>query len=329
MKAPLWAFIAALTAANAAAQSVREYGRECARDVTPVPAFNCADGVAVPITVNGKTPETYTPGMSCDRPAMLPSDAGQKTDGQCVPNSRALVLRDDDTAQISAFCRQKMIRPADSPLYDEIDVIAHNVRNGRTCWFQATLPGPLKADKGVDGRRVPSPTAATSGQGFPLPTRFWNRPAATARLQCVNCHDSGPYMYSPFIGQVKNAVPSDPLGLYNNDVGAAFRQWPKPFGITTHGNTCTTCHRMGNMNSCHLAMYQSFGAKPTEGLDEWGKQFPQSHWMPPGDLHSLAQWNQAYAESIAQLAACCQDPTRPECQIVRYDNGMTRRARSD
>jgi len=301
------------------AQSLRDYGRECARQVVEVPSFSCADGVPVPITVNGKVPDRYTPGMLCDRPSMLPPDAGQTTDGQCVPNSRALLLRDDDVAQISAFCRQKMIRPADSPLYDEIDVIAHNVRNGRTCWFQATLPGPLKADKGVDGRRVPSPTATKPPRAYPQPSRFWNPPRATAKLKCVNCHDSGPYMYSPFIAQVKQVIPSDPFGPYRNDVGAAFRAWPKPFGITTDGNTCTSCHRMGNMNSCHIAMYQSFGAMPVDGLDEWGHQFPQSHWMPPGNLHSLAQWNQAYGESIAKLAACCRNPKLPQCQIVHYD----------
>jgi hypothetical protein len=125
-------------------------------------------------------------------------------------------------------------------------------------------------------------------------------------------------MYSPFIAQAK-AVPADPFGLYTNDVGAAFRAWPKPFGITTSGNTCTGCHRMGNMNSCNVAMYQSFGAAPVEGLDDWGQMYPQSHWMPPGGLKSQAQWNQAYSDSIASLSACCHNPALPGCAIVRYD----------
>ena len=307
-----------LAAPAARAQTVMEYGAACASEAVAVPAFRCEDGTPVPITVNGSVPTEYTPGMSCDRPALLPPDPGQKTDGQCVPYSRALVLRDDSLGQVSAFCRQKKIRSATSPLYDEIDVIAHNARNGNTCWFQATVPGPLATDKGVDGRKVPSPTSVSSGPGFPDPAKFWNAPAQTAKLTCVSCHDSGPFMYSPFIAQAR-AVPSDPFGPYNNDVGAVFKAWPKAFGVSTDGNTCTGCHRMGNMESCHTTMYQSFGAKPVIGLDAWGHTYPQSHWMPPGDLKSEAQWHQAYDDSIARIGACCENPGAAGCKIVRYD----------
>ena len=312
------AFIVA-SITGAAAQSSATYGAECAHDVAPVPAFSCADGIVVPITVNGVTPETYAPGQSCDRPSLLPPRPGQRTDGQCVPYSRALVLRDDDVAQISAFCRRTLIRAADSPLYDEIDIIAHSVRNGRTCWFQASLPGEPAPDRGVKGSNVPSPTDVAGQPPGAEPTSFWNDPQATAALSCVSCHDSGPYMYSPYIAQV-HAVPADPFGLYRNDVGEAFKSWPIPHGITTEGNTCTGCHRIGNMNSCHVAMFQSIGQARIRELDDWGHQFPQSHWMPPGDLKSEAQWNQAYANSVAQLAVCCEKPSLPQCRIVNYSD---------
>lgn len=325
MRRALSVSAALLCAFAAQAQTLLEYGQACAIQVAPIPAFDCADGVEVPITVNGgETPERYTPDMTCDRPSLLRPENGEKTDGQCVPNSRALVLRDDDRAQISAFCRQKMIRPAGTHLYDEIDIVAHNVRTGSTCWFQASASLPLRADRGVDGRRVPPPHLARPMPGYPRPQDFWNPPKQVAEGQCVRCHDSGPFMYSPFIAQT-GALPGDPFGPYKNDVGAAFRRWPKPFGISTRGNTCTTCHRIGNMNSCQVAMYEATGVLRSAGLDEWGTRFPQSHWMPPGALRSHAQWNVAYADSVKQLAACCQNPKGPGCITTSYELVAPRR----
>jgi hypothetical protein len=319
MKTFLFALVTVVASTTfAVAQNATTYGGECAREVTPVSTFNCSDGVEVPVTVDGVSPQTYTPGQSCDRPSLLPPFPGQKTDGQCIPYSRALILRDDDVAQISVFCRRTIIRPADSDLYDEIDVIAHSVRNGRTCWFQASLPGEPAPDRGVNGRDVPSPTDVAALSVDPAPVSFWNEPRKTAALNCVSCHDSGPYMYSPFIAQV-HAVPADPFGLYSNDVGEVFKAWPRPHGITTDGNTCTGCHRIGNMNSCHVTMFLAIGEEPIAELDSWGRRFPQSHWMPPGDLRSEAQWNQAYVESVAQLAVCCHEPSLPQCRRVDYD----------
>lgn len=299
-------------ASIAHADSIIAYGKECAEQVSRIPAFSCEAGVPVPITVNGQTPAAYTPQMLCDRPSLLRPEKGEKTDGQCVPNSRALVLRDDDVAQISAFCRQKMIRPADTHLYDEVDIVAHNVRTGSTCWFQAAAKQPLRSDRGVDGRKVPPPDQVQRLPGYPAAQTFWNRPSQTAAGKCVQCHDSGPFMYSPFIAQTR-ALPGDPFGPYKNDVGKDFQRWPVPLYISTRGNACTTCHRIGNMNSCNVAMYESIGLLRSPGLDEWGTKFPQSHWMPPGNLHSQAQWDETFADSVKLLAACCNDPKGAEC----------------
>ena len=300
-----------LAAGLVQAQTFRQYGQECAQKVTPIPAFSCMQGEVIPITVNGKKPEKYTAQMTCDKPSLLVAPGAEKSDGQCVPYSRALVLRDDAVAQVSAICRQKKIRPEGSYLFDEIDIVAHNVRTGSTCWFQALAPdSPLRVDTGIDGRNVPSPTEV-KGQ------KVWNAPSKTAMSQCVHCHDSGPFMYSPFIAQT-SALPGDPLGKYKNDVGAAFKAWPKPFGITTRGNTCTTCHHIGNMNSCNVAMAQSIGKADNPGANEWAKKFPQSHWMSPGNLHSQVQWDTAFADSVRLLAACCKDPKGAQCQSVDY-----------
>src|SRR5215472_12868337 len=174
----------------ARAQSPTEaYADACRKAIAPIPAFSCADGAIVPITVDGK-PAEAKPGLECDRPALL--DNGPKSDGQCVPNTRILSLS-TQSAQVAVMCRQKHIRSRSSMLFDEIDVVAHNPATGATCWFQALGVGGGP----VEGARVPSPTEATND-------KYWRTPHDVASDGCGLCHDNGPFMFSPFVGQVWN-----------------------------------------------------------------------------------------------------------------------------
>ncbi|HEY8879245.1 MAG TPA: hypothetical protein VIN03_16875 [Roseateles sp.] len=307
-----------LLAGAAQAETLFEYGRQCAEQITEIPAFSCMAGEEIPITVDGKPVPADTAPPRCDRPSLLPQADAQS---QCVPGSRALVLRDDATAQVSAVCRKQVARPAGSPLFDEINVISHSLKNGKTCWFTAKAKAPLSPTTGIDGRAVPSPSSLKR-PAVPA-DKVWQTPHQVAHSQpaCVNCHDSGPFMYSPYIAQTTQ-LPGDPFGFYEpKAIGEDFKKaWAKlhAFGITTRGNTCTACHRMGNMNSCQVAMKQSTGNAPQEGGDEWSKKFPQSHWMSPGNLHSKAQWDEQFSESLKKLAACCENPQGAGCRVVEY-----------
>ena len=312
------------------AETLFEYGRQCAAQISEIPAFNCMAGEEIPITVDGQPVPPQPAPARCDRPSLLPqNDPGSQ--GQCVPGSRALVLRDDKTAQVSAVCRKQVARPAGSALFDEINVISHSLKDGKTCWFTAKAAAPLTAASGIDGRWVPSPSTLTrkpppaspEGVAAPPADKVWLPPAKVAWSQpaCVSCHDSGPFMYSPYIAQTTK-LPGDPFGYYQpKAIGEDFRRaWAtlNAFGITTRGNTCTACHRMGNMNSCNVTMAQSTGRGHQEGGDEWSKKYPQSHWMSPGNLHSQAQWDEQFTDSLKQLAACCADPRGAGCKVVEY-----------
>lgn len=334
-RAPLLMLL--LLAGSAHAETLFEYGRQCAEQVTEIPAFSCMAGQEIPITVDGKPVPADTAPPRCDRPSLLHQPNAVSP---CVPGSRALVLRDDTTAQISAICRKQVPRPAGSPWFDEINVVSHSLKNGKTCWFTAkvTPPPPSTPASGIDGRWVPSPStlkrqaAGASPEGIKAPPAdtVWQTPAqvATSLPACIHCHDSGPFMYSPYIAQTQQ-LPGDPFGYYEpKAIGEDFkRAWAtlRAFGITTRGNTCTACHRMGNMNSCQVAMQQSTGQLPQEGGDGWSKQFPQSHWMSPGNLHSQAQWDEQFAESLKKLAACCADPKGAGCRVVEYGRKEVRR----
>lgn len=318
MRALLLLLLAGLIPTTSQAETLFEYGRQCAEQIAEIPAFSCMAGEEIPITVDGKPVPADKAPQSCDRPSLLPQADAQS---QCVPGSRALVLRDDKTAQISAICRKQVARPAGSWLFDEINVISHSLKDGKTCWFTAKAKAPLSADAGIDGRAVPSPS--TLKRPAVPADKVWQTPHQVAWSQpaCVNCHDSGPFMYSPYISQT-TMLPGDPFGFYQpKAIGEDFRRaWAKlqAFGITTRGNTCTACHRMGNMNSCQVAMKQSTGNAPQEGGDEWSKRFPQSHWMSPGNLHSQAQWDEQFSDSLKKLAACCENPQGAGCRVVEY-----------
>jgi hypothetical protein len=336
-------FLLMLFSVSAQAQTFYEYDAQCAKEVIPIPAFSCMAGEAIPITVNGQITTSYT--ATCDKPSLLPvSDAGAQ--GQCVPGSRALVLRDDPVAQISAICRKHVVRDPTSALFDEINIISHNLTNGKTCWFTAKAARPYTAGAGINGAKlIPSPSSIPTDKAprgyekidpesealnpnwnvekttLPNPAAVWMSPAQLVKNEpaCTKCHDSGPFMYSPYIAQTTK-LPGDPFGKYQpRAIGQAFKVWPQPFAITTRGNTCTTCHRMGNMNSCGLATLQATGKVTPPGTSTAGQQFPLSHWMSPGNLHSQLQWNEAFKRSAQEIADCCANPKGAACQTTSYE----------
>ena len=301
--------LAAFAAPASAETPHAVYGAACAAAIAPIPGFDCAEGVTVPITIDGveitdRAPET------CDRPGLL--DNGPGSDGQCVPFSRILNLS-TGTAQVSVMCRQKRFRSADSSAFDEIDVIAHNPATGATCWFQAegTEEAPLS------GAAVPSPTAP-EGAGF------WAPPATVAAAGCGTCHDNDPFMYSPFVGQVWGHVPTNPLGPYAHvDAGFGFAGWPT-HEMQPRDNTCLGCHRIGTGHltppdpaaekpgSCGQLAAWMTGA-PVHGADAAARSYPLSHAMPPYFGLSQEAWDEIYGASVAAVRSCCADPTQPMC----------------
>ncbi|MCL1127605.1 hypothetical protein [Shewanella surugensis] len=308
-------------------QNILEYGQQCTALIGQIPAFNCNDGTIVPITIDGEEPIIYTHKMECDNPSMLPYS--KDTFGQCTPYSRILDLSYDDV-QISAFCRREQLRDKDSEFYDEIDIILHSTSNGDTCWFHTEVMAEKNNEKtGIDGKRVPPPNEVTPPKGHVSALDFWWQPKETVTNQCGNCHDADPFMYSPYLGQVWHEVPTDPLGWYNNHVGPDFSKWTVSSAIMPEGNTCTGCHRIGNIDSCphnvklengkvvvRSAILSSAGMQEIEGGNEIASSYPNSHWMPVNNFHSEAFWGTVYKDSVIQLLSCCEDSEQDQCQLT-------------
>ena len=282
---------------------VIQYGRDCARLIAEVPVFSCLNGEIVRVTVDGKEPSEYTANMTCDKPAYLPYP--KASDGACTPYSRVQTLRDDDI-QMLGLCRRMYIRPKDDPHFDSIEIIMHNVKSGSTCFMISKNFGGNPT--GDDGRRVPPPTEETPPQGMLSARELWATPRETADHGCIYCHDSDPWMYTPWIAQTQQ-LPQDPYGYHSVDVGGPFEAWPKPQSITTRGNTCTGCHRIGSLNTCGTQTIPTFGEQPP-------KMIQSLPWMPPASKDGPEEWSTTYKKSVDELTRCCGDQKAPGCQIT-------------
>lgn len=286
----------------AAQSSSQRYAEACRALVGPLPEFSCADGVPVPITVDGVPVTDPRPLMECDRPSLL--DNGPDSDGQCVPYSRILSLS-TGTLMASVMCRQKVIRDPASMDFDEIDVIAHDPATGATCWFQASGG----RDRPIDGLRVPSPTEA-------IDDSFWKAPEEVAADGCGTCHDNDPFMYSPFVGQVWSEVPVAPFGPYFH-VGPefGFDAWPtKTFALQNNG--CVSCHRIGQVETCGSLTRLMTGMDHPRGGDALSRAFPLSHAMPPAFGLSEVTWDVIYRDAVAEILSCCAKPDQPGCALT-------------
>jgi len=296
-----------LASPASAEQSFEAYAAQCAEQVAEIPAFDCGDGVLIPITIDGQPPAEYTYNMTCDRPALLLN--GDKSDGQCVPGSRVVNLS-TQAMQITAMCRQKNIRtPIDALVFNEIDVIAHNPATGATCWYQAEAGDGLT----IDGTLIPSPNA-------PGAADFWNPIEDVVSGDCGGCHDNDPIMYSPFIGQVWSEIATNPLGLYYHvapEMG--FGAWPT-LAFQPRDNTCLGCHRIGTQATCGTLLEEATGQVSVEGADAWASTFPGNTSMPPLHAQTQAAWNTIFQDSVDVLQSCCEDPDQAMCNLAPIMN---------
>ena len=314
-----------------------QYGKDCAELIAEAPPFNCLDFATIPITVDGKEPKEYTRHMKCDKPAYLPYP--EKTDGQCAPWTRVQTVRDDDV-QILQYCRRMYIRPKDDPHFDSLEMIMHNVVTGSTCFFISQNFG--QDPEGELGTRVPPPHEETPPEGFPSAREIWASPQQIADDGCIFCHDSDPWMHTPWIMQTQQ-LPADPRGFYSVDVGGPFDAWPKPMSVSTRGNSCTGCHRIGNLNTCRTQDIPTFGEQPAKMLQSIGMAAHGRFGAKPGTVkdqnYVTTPWGDAphgwmgerlpdvgsdlwkeYYAKVEALQKCCDDPNSPGCIIESIED---------
>jgi hypothetical protein len=126
--------------------------------------------------------DKFTTSRICDAPNVL--------NGQCDPRSKFQVLAQTADAIVVANCRKE--GAIDDKNFKDTAVIQYNRKNGAICYYQAP---PTT----FDGSNVTAPSYGTGPGLFP-----WVSPAATLGVGCPACHDSGPFIRSPYIYQMSN-----------------------------------------------------------------------------------------------------------------------------
>jgi hypothetical protein len=336
--ATLFAAVLTVLAGAAGGQetyTLHDYAGDCAEKIAAAPVFDCQSLDLIPTLVNGEVPDSYTPNMQCDYPAMLPYP--DTTDGQCAPYSRIKAYEDGDI-QMILLCRRMYVRPQDDPNFDSIEIIMHNVKSGSTCFFISKNFG---ADpEGEDGSRVPPPTELEPPEDEISAAELWATPQEVVGHGCIYCHDSDPWMRTPWVAQT-GQLPADPMGFHAVDVGGPFDEWPKPKSIATRGNSCVGCHRIGSLNTCRdmdiplfgeqpakmlqaigQAPHGRFGARPgtiyqwpPDPYDTWASTYPHSAWMPLGNELPYTEWQRIYQQDVEDLQRCCENPGAPGCIV--------------
>ncbi len=286
-------------------QSRYAYAQACAVDIGTIPdGYDCTKGDLIPITKNGVPQSTPVADNSCDKPVKL----GLSNEGQCVPYTRLVDLSpaNNKDVTIMAICRRYHGRPAANTQFDDLAIVAHNRKNGSTCFFQSPVDQPTP----LEGKSVPSPMSNSAAA-----SKYWLEPlgapnnvsyTAPGGITCTSCHDSDPFILSPWIQQVAKLNEWDSTGKYLVDLhgtfsGVAGRPWvtkgisaPQPF---TQFTKCVACHRIGG-STLHVIANGPGGLHASNG-------FPDLHgFMPPGNADSAMWWPYVYNEAVFELDNC-------------------------
>jgi hypothetical protein len=213
-----------------------------------VPAFDCDVGsTEVPRQDDG-------PPGACSAPNVL--------NQQCDPGSHFHMLHrnvNNDGIYIAAHCRKEGLSAGK---YFDVAVIQYNANTGATCFYQAL---------GNLDHSAPAPNSGST---------YWRSPAGTIQADpCINCHDTGAFVRSPYLGQLGEVWPflGDEMNPFNPDkpnlpkpdanhlpgtlaseqfgpwnqalpymfVGLNFQSWESYSVSNTADPTCTGCHRLG------------------------------------------------------------------------------------
>jgi hypothetical protein len=297
----------AAAARDVAADEVKLYAEACQRDVgVAIQGFDCMTGSELPMT--------GTEGGTCAKPPYL-DQAG------CHAGSR--IGQQITAAQFGVvyLCRKKQSGLAPDR-FDDIAVIETNFTTGATCFFQ-------KLDASIDGKHIPSPSVGG----------FWMKPSEMQddQLACAQCHDSGPFIRTPYVMQAAEHIEAFKSKYRNRNYywfgGNEFVDWNgKVFKVSLENDAkCSgACHIMGANNIDSTVGTSAFlglgatGQDPTEHLEDSTHHNDIAYWMRPGLLAPNAD---SKAASVA-VANCANSPaTTLGCTLTpwpRYVQGAAK-----
>jgi hypothetical protein len=298
------------------------YSCKCKQAIGALPPptkATCANGKDIHVftaeLVDGGVAETDQPDDqdACDNPALLdslPRDAG------CTPGGKLGQETLQNGAVYKFICRRQpgLSRTA-APRYIDHGIIAHNPKNGATCFWvdhAGNSDGVLPGVDITDGD--PAKVAAYMA--------FWD--AQQEGDHCVECHDNDPFMYSPHLKSVFDFQTKAYLfGPYAQvRVAGPPTAIPSRHLVSKEAAYCTDCHRISEANTCAMWLNVAAGT-PLEGRNyqpeitsDAGAFYPLTTWMPhplPPTYPTRASWDATYGATISFIKDCCAHPDQSGC----------------
>ena len=239
-------------------ETAREYVLMCEPELGVPPPFDCAEGVTVPVTVDGIAVTAPVPNFTCDAPSLQ--------DGECFPGSTINRLAGATRAGEERpevvwvqFCRNEGVVDADGTLdwaFTGAQMIGYNYDTGATCFFELNwmlMERWVGRDEDFRAMGVlPNYDEPEFDEAFIPP----------GDVQCVQCHQNDPFVHHPWIDGAR--LPSNP----DEPVLPSLASPDAPYYVvggsnwdmrTIHieGNACLSCHRVG-METEMLYRYNSY-----------------------------------------------------------------------
>lgn len=343
--------------------STLEYAQFCKKELglpdEVLKPWNCLDGLEIPITIDGKSlnAENYqllaSGKLACDRASwlipeescinyafILERDLGPDVKGVIICRNRKFTTFLDKAKRRLVLDHEKSIESLLS--YYQIDtagLIWTHLKTGKTCFFDfrgkygGYIPSP-DDPKIPRFEELPEPKFLSDSKGKQFseinwfnPQSGWQSPQFVANTdQCIRCHDSGPFLSSPWLAQVYSPPRPERTVPYIV-VGGLFSSSPHlmpPSAISTakvtspRGQTeeqfCTTCHRIGKHFSCSNLFPYSIAIKSPQVFPHGNAPLPPI-WMPPTPQTNKAQWDALYGHHTRHLQCCCQNPSALGCVV--------------
>ena len=260
-------------------------------------------------------------GVSNDPDIVIPPDATQ-----CAPFTRVGRYVNSKGTRIVAICRRETVRTLMDPNFDIVAFIAHNPDSGKTCYFNSHMDG-----SSMDGAHVPPPDTSTADS-------VWMDMGSVKGQRCPACHDSDPWVHSPWIDQAvaadghmvlprlgedaaydlttKYSIFAPDSFLAEDDAG---QQWTQPQHLTNIG-ACGSCHRIGANMTLALFTARSVGEQePWQGwLTPAFRTFQKLHWMPTTPVSQGSWASSPSGQSMQQIDDCFQDPSSCSVEDVPH-----------
>ena len=226
--------------------TAREYVAMCEPSLGVPPAFDCAAGVTVPITVDGVEVNEPLAPFACDAPSLQ--------EGECVPGStiqrHAGTTRDGQPRPEVTwvqFCRNEAGVDDEGSVtwaFTGAQMLGYNMETGATCYFELNHGGQDQWVGRDDEFRavgvLPSHDDPAFDDAFIPPTNS----------QCVQCHQNDPFVHNPWIDGAR--MPDDPeepvLPTITDPKAPHYVVGGSYWDMRTlhiEGNACLSCHRVG------------------------------------------------------------------------------------